>query len=133
MAQKQQMRKRKTVWQLDDTTKYVHLGDFNYPKAMTSSHNKNDPDTLAERREYIREQAVTKISQTRVNEVKPQIKWWAFRISIEKQLRGKRPFDTENATKLVIDAFSVESQLLSASELPHQRSYFDSMIASRVM
>lgn len=91
------------MWQLDDTTKYVSLGDFDYPKAM-ASNSSNDP----KRREYIREHAATKISQPRVNEVKPQVKWWAFRISIEKQLTGKERFDTENAAKLVVDAFSLD-------------------------
>jgi hypothetical protein len=93
------------VWQFDDTTKYVCLGDFQYPRAMAwGSTTINDADS--KRREYIREHAATKISQTRVNEVKQQVKWWAFRIFIEKKLTGKQRFDTENAAKLVVDAFS---------------------------
>lgn len=99
------LRKEKAMWQLDDTTKYVRLGDFDYPKAMTNSINQDDPDTISERREYIRKQAATKISQTRVNEVKPQVKWWAFRIFIQKKLVGKQRFDLDNAAKLVADTF----------------------------
>ena len=95
------------MWQLDDTTKYVRLGNFDYPRAMTwGSTNKNDPDS--HRREYIREQAAKKISQAKVNEVKPQVKWWAFRIFVEKLLTRNQRFDTENAAKLVVDAFGLD-------------------------
>src|SRR5260370_8819451 len=105
MDQKLQIRRKKPVWQLDDVTKYICLGDFEYPRAMAwGSTNTSDPDS--KRREYIREHASKKIPQTRVNEVKQQVKWWAFRIFIEKKLTGKQRFDTENAAKLVVDAFS---------------------------
>jgi hypothetical protein len=121
-------RKEKTVWQLDDTTKYVRLGDFDYPKAMVWGDSKKDPNPDPQKRGYIREQAATKISQTRVNEVKPQVKWWAFRIFIEKQLTGKKRFDTENAVKLVVDAFSLDRIQADQSQYSYLALFEDDIL-----
>jgi hypothetical protein len=121
------MRKEKTVWQLDDTTKYVCLGSFGYLRAMAwGSTSKKEPDS--KRREYIREHAATKISQTRVNEVKQQAKWWAFRIFIEKQLTGKQRFDTENAAKLVVDAFSLDRIQADQSQYSYLALFEDDIL-----
>ena len=120
------MRKEKTVWQLDDATKYVCLGDFDYPKAMTWGASKKDRYPDPQKREYIRKQAVTKISQTRVNEVKLQVKWWAFRIFIEKR---KKRFDTENAAKLVVDAFSLDRIQKDRSQYPYLALFEDDILA----
>ena len=96
------------MWQLDDATKYVRLGEFDYSEALTwGSTNPKDLDP--KRRERIREHASKKISQPRVNELKQQVQWWAFRIFIQKELVGDDRFDIDNAAKLVVDSFALDT------------------------
>ncbi|GHO75246.1 hypothetical protein KSD_30170 [Ktedonobacter sp. SOSP1-85] len=98
------------MWQLDDITKYALLDSFDYPNAFTSA------DKTKSRREIIRKAAAEKISEEKIRNARYDAKWWAFRIYFHIKPRGTQAFDIENASKLVIDAFSKKT--LEADQSP---------------
>ena len=83
-------------WNLDDETEYVKVHSFEIPAAFTYDGGKDH-----EKRNHIRE-----VAAEHFPDKKPAGQWWAFRVYVKKKMHGERPFDIENVSKLIVDAFS---------------------------